>query len=258
MQIDIFFASILRKSDHICVPRTNICVWWVDGSTMADEELTDTDPPLETDGPDDFPDAEELPDEPVAVDELDLFEEDPKQFDDINAFASAEWEASTTARERVRAVIKRTATPTTASDIADIASVSETTARNTLNELAKEGIVRVEEATNGKVYQRDPNWHLMQRVQRLSQSDQLVSHIQDLQAELNDYQEKYGTDSPEELVVSDGILSDDELADVSAWRTAKRDLSFLRAAYRFREAKQTTTGGFQMSPGNDETHATPY
>lgn len=235
-----------------------MCVRLVGGGTMADEEQTDTDPPPEADGPDDFPDAEELPDEPVAVDELNLFEEDPEQFDDINAFASAEWEASTTARERVRAVIKRTATPTTASGIADVASVAETTARNTLNDLAEEGIVRVEEATNGNVYQRDPDWHLMQRVQRLSQSDQLVNHIQDLQAELNDYQEKYGTDSPEELVVSDGVLSDDELADVSAWRTAKRNLSFLRAAYRFREAKQTTTGGFQMSPGNDETQATPY
>lgn len=119
---------------------------------MTNENRTDTDPPPESDGPDEFPDADELPDEPGAIDELDPFEEVPEAFDDINTFASAEWEASTTARERVRAVIKRLVTPTTASDIGDIAQVSETTARNTLNDLADEGVVRAEETTNGKVY----------------------------------------------------------------------------------------------------------
>jgi DNA-binding transcriptional ArsR family regulator len=219
---------------------------------MADEDRTD--PPTATGGPDEFPEGEELPDEPPVVEDSGLFEEDPAEFDDINAFAGAEWEATTTARARVRAVIKRTETPTSASDIADVASVSETTARNTLKALDDEGVVRAEETANGKRYRRDPDWHLMRRVQRLARSDRLVSQIEDVRSELNGYREAYGVDSPDELVVSDGVLSDVELEDVGAWRTAERDLSFLRAAYRFREAKRTTTGEFQ--PGDDDTRVT--
>lgn len=225
---------------------------------MTDEDRGDSGPSPAVDRPEDFPDGDDLPADSVAVEELDPFEANPAEFDDIDTFASAEWEASTTARERVRAVIKRTATPTTASDVADVAAVSETTARNTLNGLAAEGVVRAEETASGTVYQRDPDWHLMQRVTRLAQSEQLVGRIQDLQAELNDYREEYGTDSPEELVVSDGVLSDAELEAVSKWRTATRDLSVLRAAYRFREARRTTLDESPSQSGDGETHATSH
>ena len=212
-------------------------------------------PSKEDDSPDDFPESEDLPDEPPDIREIEPFEDDPASFEDINRFAESEWKASTTARDRVRAVIKRTDTPESASRIAEVAHVSETTARKTLNNLVEEGIVHMEKTTNGRYYQRDPDWHLMQRVQRLAGSDQLVSRIQQLQEELNDYQEQYGSESPEELVVSDGVLSDEELAAVSEWRTAKRDLSLLRAAYRFREVKQETANDRYTAAGSDDTTA---
>lgn len=222
---------------------------------MTPGKPNDSSRPKGEDGPDVFPDSEDVPEEPTEINEIDPFEQDPASFEDINRFAESEWEESTTARDRVRAVIKRTEVPQSASDIAKIAHVSETTARNTLNNLAEEGIVHVDKTTNGRFYQRDPDWYLMQRVQRLAESDQLISRIQQLQQELNEYQEQYGTDSPEELVVSDGVLSDEELAAVSEWRTAKRDLSFLRAAYRFREARQATAKDRYTATGNDDTTA---
>lgn len=219
---------------------------------MTDQSEDSTDPPLADDGPDEFPSPDELPDEPVSVDEVSPFDEDPSNFEDIDEFATAEWKASTKARERVQEVVKRTASPKTASEIAGVAMVSTTTAREKLNDLAEDGIVLAEPTSNGRVYQRDPDWYLMQRVRQLSQTDSLVDHIQALQQELNDYRDEFGTDLPEEVIVSDGVLSEEELQKISNWRTAKRNLTFLRAAYRFREARQCTLDDGRPTDGDDE------
>ena len=115
----------------------------------------DTDPPS-PDGPDDFPTEEELPDEPVTVDDIDPFTVDDDDFEDINDFAAAEWKNETTANERIRTVINRTTIPKSARDIADTALVSETNTRATLNKLSEEGIVRTHQTDSGKLYDRDP------------------------------------------------------------------------------------------------------
>ncbi|AWB27853.1 DUF7342 family protein [Halococcoides cellulosivorans] len=187
------------------------------------------------------PDAESLPER--SIDDIDAFEVDPDEFDDLDEFATAEWTASTTARERVRAVAKRTTEPTTAGAIADRAAVSVTAARNTLNALVEDGPIRSEQTTNGRLYARDPDWHLMGQIERLSRADALVDRIQALQEELAEYRDTYGVDSPAEALV-ESDLSDSELDDMSHWRTARRDLAVLQAAYRFREARRSTrTGG---------------
>jgi len=221
---------------------------------MTDEKPGD--PLTEESGPDEFPDSDELPEEPLSVDEMSPFEVEPADFDDINDFAKAEWVESTTARDRVQDVIKRAASPKTAGDIAAIAEVSTTTARKKLNDLAAEGTVLAERTDNGKLYQRDPDWYLMQRVQRLAKSDSLVDQIQNLQQELAEYRDTYGTDMPEEVLVSDGDLSEAELEEISQWRTAMRDLTFLRAAYRFREARECATNGSQKTR-QDDTRVSP-
>lgn len=218
---------------------------------MPDESPDSTDPPVDSDGLDVFPDPDELPDEPVAADAISPFAEEPSDFDDLNEFAAAEWTEGTTARERVRAVVKRAGSPKSADEIADVAAVSPTTARNELNDLADKGRVLAEETNNGTLYQRDPDWYLMERVRQLSQSESLLDHIQSLQQELNEYRDTFGTDMPEEAIVSDGVLSNEELQDISRWRTAKRDLTFLRAAYRFREARECAFTGSRDSTDTD-------
>jgi len=56
-----------------------------------------TDDPPSPDGPDEFPTEEELPDEPVTMDDIDPFTVDDDDFDDINDFAVAEWKNETSA-----------------------------------------------------------------------------------------------------------------------------------------------------------------
>ena len=115
---------------------------------MADE-------PPSPDGPDEFPTEEELPNGPMTVDDIDPFTVDDDNFEDIDDFAAAEWEKKTTEDERIRTVINRTTSPKPVGDIADIALVSETKARTTLNKLVEEGIVRSHQTGSGKMYCRD-------------------------------------------------------------------------------------------------------
>lgn len=213
---------------------------------MCDQMTKDTHDP-DPDGPTEFPTDDELPDEAMTPEDISPFSVDTDEFDDINDLATAEWKASTTADERIRAVIKRTTTPESAKDLAETAAVSENKARTTLNKLADEGIVRAHQTASGKVYERDPDWYLLQQVHRLATTGNLVSQIQRAKQELAEYRRQYGTDEPEEVLISDRELTDEEFADISHWRTAKREFNYLRAAYRLKQAKVETT------PGEDAT-----
>lgn len=100
---------------------------------------------------------------------------------------------------------------------------------------------------SGKTYERDPDWHLLQQVHQLSTSNNLVNQIQRIKQDLADYHSQYGTEEPEDLLVSDRELTEDELADISHWRTAKRDFNYLRAAYRLKQARVQTRYGDKSS-----------
>lgn len=199
------------------------------------------DKPLPPDGPDEFPTEAELPNDPVTVADIDPFAVADDGFEDIDDFAAAEWKNETTANERIRTVIDRTTTPRSAGDIAETALVSETKARATLNKLADEGIVKSQQTDSGKLYSRDPEWHLLKQIRRLAGSETLVDQIHRVKQELAAYKAKYDAADPEELLISDTELAQNELDDVSHWRTAERELSHLRAAYRLKEAKEQAT-----------------
>lgn len=197
-----------------------------------------TDEPPSPGGPKEFPTEAELPDEPVTAADVDPFAVADDTFESIDEFAAAEWKHETTADERIRAVIDRTTTAKSAGDIAETALVSETKARTALNKLAEEGIVRSQQTGTGKLYCRDPEWHLLTEIRQLAGSDTLVDQIQRIQQELTEYEAEYDAPGPEELLVSERELNPDELDDITHWRTAKQELSHLRAVYRFREAKE--------------------
>ena len=210
-----------------------------------------TDEPLSPDDPDEFPTEKELPDEPVTADDIDPFTVDDDDFEDIDDFAAAEWKNETTTDERIRTAINRTTILKSAGDIADIALVSETKARATLNKLAEEGVVRSHQTDSGKLYARDPEWHLLKQIRQLAGSATLVDQIQRVKQEIAEYKATYDATGPEELLVSDTELTQNELDDVSHWRTAQRELSHLRAAYRFKEAKDQAA--IVTEPGDRQT-----
>lgn len=200
---------------------------------------------------DEFPGTEELPDEPLSPEDISPFDVAGEGFDDIDEFATAEWKESTTADERIRTVIKRTVTPKTAKEIADVAAVSESKARTALKTLTEEGVASARQTDSGTVYQRDPDRYLIEQIHRLATTGDVVEQIQEVKAEIAEYREEYGLDSPEELLVSDRELSPEELTDVSHWRTAMRDFEYLRAAYRIQQAKRRTPASDAFESASD-------
>ena len=215
--------------------------------------MSDNSTPLDdSTGPEEHPTGDELPDEELSPDDITPFETDANGARDINELATAEWKASTTADERIRAVLKQTVSPKSAREIADTAAVSETKARTALNSLADEGIVQIKRTDAGARYQRDPDRYLIEQIHQVSQTDDLVDRIQAAKSELADYRERYDTDTPEGLLVSDRTLTAKELSDVSHWRTTVRDLEYLRAAYRIQQAKRRTPAS-NLDPSDEHS-----
>lgn len=198
----------------------------------------DTPPKGPPDGPDVFPDSAETPEQPLDAADIAPFTTDTDEYDDINEFTTAEWKATTTADERIRAVVSRTATAKSASDIADIAAVSESKARSALKSLVDEGVAEGTQGSSGTLYRRDSDRHLIEQLHQLASSSGLLEQLQALKAEIGEYQDRYEADSPEDVLLSDRRLGDDELTDISHWRTAERDRDYLRAAYRIQQAKE--------------------
>jgi predicted transcriptional regulator len=188
-----------------------------------------------------FPEEDELPDEEPDLSEIDPFEEDPAEFEDINEFVEQDWSESKTARQRVKNIIVRATSPRSVAEIAELADVSEPTARSELNELAEEGTVLAESTENGCVYQRDPDWYRIKRVRGLAEKSQsaLETTLHQLEQEIETYKEEYGVDSPEELILSDGPLGDKAWEDISHWRTALVDREYLRTALQYAKLQRS-------------------
>lgn len=164
-----------------------------------------------------IPTDDKLPDEEPDLSEIDPFDEDPSEYEDINEFVEADWSESTTARERVKDVIIRATSPQSATVVADLADVSPLTARDELNKLADEGTVLAESTDNGHVYQRDPDWYRIKRIRELSEKPQraLETTLRELEEKIEGYKDAHGVDDPEELILSDESLDDEEWEDIS-------------------------------------------
>jgi len=120
---------------------------------MYNAVMTDDPGPRdESEGPDEYPTGDELPDEDLSPEDIAPFSTDTDEFDDVNELATAEWKEATTADERVRTAVKRTVSPKTAREIAETAAVSETKAQNVLKSLVEEGVARVEQTESGAAY----------------------------------------------------------------------------------------------------------
>lgn len=201
-----------------------------------------------------FPEGDELPDEEPDLADIDPFEEDPSDYEDINEFVEADWSESKTARQRVKDVIVRATKPRSAAEVADLADVSPPTARDELNALAEEGTVRAESTDGGRVYQRDPDWHRIKRIRELSEKPQraLETTLQQLEQEIAEYKETHGFDDPEELILSDEPLNQEAWEDISHWRTASVDREYVRIALQYASLAESEAVIFSDDGGEDK------
>lgn len=206
-----------------------------------------------------FPDEDELPDDPPDLSEITVFEEDPSEYDDINEFVTDEWSQSKTARQRVKDVIVRTTQPRPTAEVAELADVSPPTARSELSELAEEGVVSAESTENGRIYQRDPDWHRIKRIRELAEKPHaaLEATLQRLEREIERYTAEYEVDTPEDLILSDGALSDTAWSDISHWRTALVEREYIRTALQYAKLRRSEELLFDNGGDSDEELTAP-
>lgn len=169
----------------------------------------------------------------------------------VNQAVRADWEAETTPYERIRVVISRTYTPTTADDIADNAVTSPKTARKHLETLADEGFVTTEAGANGAtLYSRSEESLVVEQAAEMRSelsTDELRRRVVKMRDQLREFQETYGVNSPEELTIEQtnemltekapGHADADEQT-IRRWKTTRRNLAFANAALSIANAEQ--------------------
>lgn len=172
-------------------------------------------------------------------------------FDDVNEAVVEEWVDETTPYERVREIISRTYRPVSADSIADTAHTSPKTARKHLNTLADEGFVATSTGEHGgTTYRRSPESLVVEQAADILDyvsTEELTTRISELRERISEYQNDFGVESPEELLVdrTNRALSDaapiDEDVDrerLREWQTTRRNLAFANAALSIATAER--------------------
>jgi DNA-binding transcriptional regulator YhcF (GntR family) len=157
---------------------------------------------------------------------------------DINERVVDEWVESTTARERIKEILKETTIYSKVRAIADRARVSEPTTRKYLNELVEEGIGTTEQDGRTTLYKRNQGRLVDRRIEELRTTcshQELVEGIQDMKESIAEFRETYDVESPEDLVI-ELEPGDEGWSDVGQWQSTRRNLAIAKAAIQVDEA----------------------
>jgi predicted ArsR family transcriptional regulator len=159
--------------------------------------------------------------------------------DDINERVRAEWKEDTTPFERVYEIVEQTHDGQSAAEIADRALVSEPTARRHCKTLVNTGFAETDRDGQTTLYERNSDHTLMSRIRELREETsrpELLDSIEELNAEIREYEERYDAASPEELGRRLDADQTDGWKDLSAWRTTRQHLAVAQAALAYDEA----------------------
>lgn len=191
---------------------------------------------------------------------------DSDRFENVNEAVEAEWTAESTPFDRVQAVMRRRYEPASANDVANRALTTPKTARKHLESLVDSGFLATERGETGaKLYRRSPESLVTEHVQEILrevETDELAGRIVDLRQELDEYRDRFGVGSPEELAVrlgNEGADADDgvdaEVGDgdvdpriLRAWQTTRRNLAFANAALAVANAQDIADDVSTVTP----------
>ena len=147
------------------------------------------------------------------------------------------WQDERTTFQRVYDVLVGSQSFLTAQGFADRAECSETAARNALEQLAEMGVAERRDGRPAR-YRRNDSYFRWKRVESLAREyspDELQDRLDDLIAEDEAFQDKYGVPDPDavstaDLPVDDHDALQERWEDLSEWRTVRRDIKLLRRA----------------------------
>jgi len=157
---------------------------------------------------------------------------------DINKRVVEDWTAETTARQRVKEVLKETTTYSKVSTIAAQARVSEPTTRKYLRELIDEGVGSTEQDGRTTLYKRNQARLVDRRIEELRTTcshQELIEGIQKMTELIETFRETYNVESPADLVTQ-LEAGDEGWDDVGRWRSTRQNLAIAKAAIQVDEA----------------------
>jgi DNA-binding MarR family transcriptional regulator len=178
---------------------------------------------------------------------------------DVNDVVVEEWVDETTPFERVYEIIRRIYEPTSASQVADRARVSPTTARKHLRTLVDAGEVTTSQEAQTMLYRRSETGIVTEHAQSLLAErtpEEIAAGIADLKTQIQEWRDEYGVDSPEELARKLDIedADSDYGALLREWQTTRRNLALAQATLAIGEATRTghLTGKDTDDDGNSD------
>lgn len=162
---------------------------------------------------------------------------DPGAPDDMDAVREERqrWDEGKSTRDRVYETVIQLYEPTSAEDIADRAACSPGAARDHLSWFADRGIVEVIDG-RPKRYKRNQSyfdWKQMDEYRRMYTREELRDVLEELVAEEEAYQEKYGVTTPREvnaLEQSEHAGVHEVWEDTTHWKTVHRKVRLIEWA----------------------------
>ncbi|MCG1004750.1 MULTISPECIES: winged helix-turn-helix domain-containing protein [Halobacterium] len=163
---------------------------------------------------------------------------------DVNDVVEEEWIEETTPFERVYEIIRTTYNPASAGEIADRARVSATTARKHLRTLESAGEVTTSQDGQTTCYRRSETAIVTEHAQSLLAElspEEIASGVADMKAQIQEWREEYGVDSPEEFARERDVddVDSDYGALLTEWQTTRRNLALAQATLAIGEASNT-------------------
>jgi len=177
---------------------------------------------------------------------------------DINDVVVEDWIEETTPFERVYGIIRRTYDPTSASQIADRAHVSPTTARKHLRTLMDSGEVTTAQNGQTTLYRRSETGIVTEHAQSLLAErtpEEIASGITEMKTQIQEWRAEYDVDSPEEFARELDIedADNDHGVLLREWQTTRRNLALAQATLAIAEA--TRTGHLTGTDTDDDSNS---
>ena len=178
---------------------------------------------------------------------------------DVNDVVVDDWVAETTPFERVYESIRRVYDPVSATQIADRARVSPTTARKHLRTLVNTGAVTTSQDGQTTQYRRSETAIVTDHAQSLLSEqtpEEIAAGIADMKRQIQAWREEHGVDSPEEFAreLSVEDADSDHGALLTEWQTTRRNLALAQAALAIGDVIHTGQLGSAGSAVDEEDY----
>lgn len=145
------------------------------------------------------------------------------------------WREDADTFTRVYDVALGITSPTTYTEIADLADCSPNAAKKHLDRLVEMGIVRADRDSRPPQYHRNDGYLEWQEASRIADDltvEEIIERAQGLEAEIEEYESRFGTTDPTAVSAfdHDDHAVHERMTTISEWQAAVRDLRLYELA----------------------------